>query len=107
MSDTSNKVKNSFSLTGPTTSYVLTGEDYKTWMMHIIVTTSKHFETLECTQGIQMHSEREAKMDIDDPKRYGTFTFPNKQKYSGWWINGLVSFILSFTATSDTKQPTV
>jgi len=89
VSDTSNKVKNSFSLTGPTTSYVLTGEDYKTWMMHIIVTTSKHFETLECTQGIQMHSEREAKMDIDDPKRYGTFTFPNKQKYSGWWINGL------------------
>jgi len=95
----SKKYKNTFTLIGPTRNYLITclAEELDTWINHIHHSVQQHLEYLSVTQDTELQTEKEAKMTLDNPKRYGTYQFPTSETYSGWWLSGKFEGIGKFS----------
>lgn len=90
-SSVKNKTQSNFAISGPTRSYIFTCliEEAQVWLSKIENSIHKHLEYLSVTQDLELQKEKDAKMSYSDPRRFGTFQFPNGGNYTGWWDNGM------------------
>ena len=98
LGDTSvKKTQATWSVTGPTKTYTFTCliDEATQWVNKITTAIKQHLEYLSVTQDVELEQEKNAAMTFENPNRFGTFEFPNKAKYTGWWKDGEVCINLN------------
>ena len=96
--------KDYLQIIGPTNTYKLkvanAADDLGEWSTLLSKSFEEHIHRLKTTKDQELQLERAANMNVTDSVRFGSFVFANTASYSGWWVDGMVLFFTSPSASS-------